>query len=308
LSEASRTFFERYDSDYGEEIPRLEPFARGLYHVRNRWLDPNHGRWTTRDPNATGQISLGMVVHHGRVAQPGVGAFNAGEHFSDGIATLQYTLSEPLSNTDALGLFSLGEVNLASSQMVDVYSDYAQNDLDAGIEARGTIQSILYGKSLDNMFDVYWAEDWSRSDDDYSSAGVTYIDAQTRANTMSRPGHVYAGTIPTIAGYHKHHIITKYSSTGKRIVEMLERKGLSKRNIQEFINSAENLMHVPAKKHGPGRHKNAYHDMIYNTLKRDLNGLTGSDAYEAMKKSVQHMRGRIRSTKYDVIKSPISIL
>jgi hypothetical protein len=121
---------------------------------------------------------------------------------------------------------------------------------------------------------------------------------------MSRPGHVYAGTIPTIAGYHKHHIITKYNTTGKRIVQMLERKGLSKRDIQEFINSAENLMHVPIKKHGPGRHKNAYHRMIETTLDRSIGTARGPEAMAKLRESIQRMKGEIRSSGYDVIKNP----
>lgn len=53
-------FFDRLDGrpdqdpSVGDGAFDLLPRGRGLYHVRNRTLDPVNGRWIQADPNATG--------------------------------------------------------------------------------------------------------------------------------------------------------------------------------------------------------------------------------------------------------------
>jgi hypothetical protein len=96
--------------------PQLEAGARGLYYVRNRWLDPWRGRWLTSDPNATGQPLCGLWFH------------STGEQMSlrrptlvgstaDGTNLYEYVRTDPINHRDPAGTVALRTPNTLASEL-----------------------------------------------------------------------------------------------------------------------------------------------------------------------------------------------
>jgi hypothetical protein len=121
------------------ETPRLVPFARGVYHVRNRAMLPGggstatvgqpglvesqtsptgwaltqaglssgaavHGRFMQADPNATGAVLVRDVIFHGQGVQPHIDEFELQSRFRDGANLYQYLHGHPWTSSDPLGL------------------------------------------------------------------------------------------------------------------------------------------------------------------------------------------------------------
>lgn len=63
-------FLDRLDVRVGlasdPELPRLVPFAHGLYQNRNRSYSPSLGRFLQQDPNQTAMALLSVISSHGR--------------------------------------------------------------------------------------------------------------------------------------------------------------------------------------------------------------------------------------------------
>jgi hypothetical protein len=186
-------FFERfdagvYDADYGEEIPRLEPFARGLYYVRNRWLDPKHGRWTTRDPNATGQVVEALLPMHGMVMSALSSVFEQYAHFGDSISTHCYVQASPVAMSDPMGLF-LGLAAQGVATGVDAWMNASGTLQDAadGLRMSFGVHDMLASYASMQDMDAEWATDWSLGDEDYSSRGNWLSDEQLEKMMENAP-------------------------------------------------------------------------------------------------------------------------
>src|SRR5690606_33119117 len=113
------------------DTPRLVPFARGLYHVRNRTLLPGggghtaialgsltcanpptcstwtlsqqglssgaavHGRFMQADPNATGMVLVRVVAFHGIKPAVTTDSFRLESRFADGENLYAYLAGSP---------------------------------------------------------------------------------------------------------------------------------------------------------------------------------------------------------------------
>jgi hypothetical protein len=84
----------------------LEPEAPVLIHARNRTYHPKLGRWLQRDPNATGQPLLEALAVNGQGFGSLMAMFSLDTHFADGANAYQFALSNPVNQSDPLGLRS----------------------------------------------------------------------------------------------------------------------------------------------------------------------------------------------------------
>jgi len=69
----------------GAELPRLVPFARVVYHNRNRAYAPSHGRFMQRDPNATAVALIEASASHGSGMGAVALAFSMEDMYGDGM-------------------------------------------------------------------------------------------------------------------------------------------------------------------------------------------------------------------------------
>jgi len=145
----------------GAELPRLVPFARVVYHNRNRAYTPSHGRFMQRDPNRTAMNVLADGVAQGRSPDARVQAFDLMQLYGDGANLFQYLGSSTWTNSDPMGLmigaaisFGLpGPGDMISSALSSLVSEYSAN--------------------LD--WDVQWATDWETGDDWHSRLDDRWI-------------------------------------------------------------------------------------------------------------------------------------
>jgi len=97
-------FFERYDA--GPYDPALVPGGKGLYYARNRFYDPVTGRWTTRDPNATGTVVAAALAMNGASLDAYADEADIPTQYGDGLSLYQYVGANPVDNRDPVGLFT----------------------------------------------------------------------------------------------------------------------------------------------------------------------------------------------------------
>jgi hypothetical protein len=167
------------------DTPRLVPFARGVYHNRNRTLIPGGGspqlvglagvvptgppgnawnsvalsqpglssgaavagRFMQADPNATGMVIATVAGYHGAATLVSGDSFDLRARFTDGSSLFQYLGSSSLAREYAMGLFFMPGP-----------SDFIT----------GVFQSLVEDYSMRLDFDVEWANDWSTPDDWHS--------------------------------------------------------------------------------------------------------------------------------------------
>jgi len=104
-------FFERFDADpyvggsNGNPPPAdsITPGAIGLYYNRNRWYSANLGRFTQRDPNASGLPILMAAAMNGEGLEAAAGGFDAATAYGDGMNLYQYVHSNPITGRDPMG-------------------------------------------------------------------------------------------------------------------------------------------------------------------------------------------------------------
>jgi hypothetical protein len=227
------------------DTPRIVPFARGLYHNRNRVYMPELGRLAQADPNASGQTVLDLPVYHGRAFRPATISFDIAARYADGGSLFAYMGGNPWQRSDAMGLF-----------FFDMAVRYAQVGHVAGKIAHGL--TSVYSENL--SFDVDWAMDWSQGDDwhsrlDSSWIARVYNDARIddavngqldptgglgeyilssgRNDAVEMATLLYKGRLITsLAGkFHLHHVLPRYfryiidrsSNFGVRIPDGLHR-------------------------------------------------------------------------------------
>ena len=95
-------FFDRFD---GSLTPSpVTPGAEGLYYNRNRHYAPVLGRFLQRDPNETGQETLGLF-YDGQAPSIASDGFNLNGVYGDGLSLFAYLDSNPVNGLDPTGLF-----------------------------------------------------------------------------------------------------------------------------------------------------------------------------------------------------------
>ncbi|HOW73396.1 MAG TPA: thrombospondin type 3 repeat-containing protein [Phycisphaerae bacterium] len=108
-------FFYRFDSGIGTP---LDTAASGLYYNRNRWYSPKLGRFTSKDPNETGEVVVSAMARSGEAVSILAGAFGASGRFADGTNLYGYLRNNPLNGLDPLGLYdSFSDVD---NRMADI--------------------------------------------------------------------------------------------------------------------------------------------------------------------------------------------
>jgi guanyl-specific ribonuclease Sa len=99
-----------------DESPRVVPFARVLYHNRNRIHNPRFGRFMQSDPNATGIVALDTLAYHGTAIGPIAVSPDLDAWLGDGANLHQYIGSNPWRGHDALGLtYTVGSVTVGTT-------------------------------------------------------------------------------------------------------------------------------------------------------------------------------------------------
>ncbi len=94
-------FFTRYDGTSSD--PTLAPDTAGLYNNRNRHYNPTLGRFMQRDPNETAAVLLESLAMKAQQLSIMVNAFDAKQHYMDGMNTYAYGGGNPF-HRDPLGL------------------------------------------------------------------------------------------------------------------------------------------------------------------------------------------------------------
>jgi hypothetical protein len=118
-------------------------FARAEY-------SPSLGRFLQRDPNAMGQpVMDDPSWFHGRAPVHLPLSVDIGRHYQDGMNTYQYVKSNPLTNSDPLGLFVMSPLDT----------------LAVGMEVKSLVKDMFEQYSFFQEYDLEWALDWSVSDD-----------------------------------------------------------------------------------------------------------------------------------------------
>jgi RHS repeat-associated protein len=193
-------FFERLDAgiarwrgspgpngELTESTPQLEPHARGLYYVRNRWLDPHRGRWLTSDPNATGQPLVGLNWGGGASATQ-IDTPDLRLWLGNGSNLYGYVESDPINQDDPAGLFALG-LSLMQAGM-DAYAS-AEGVLDSARMMRNEafgLRGMIDTYAAMQLMDAEIAMDWSMPDDWFHSTGWYGFANQSVGGGDAMPG------------------------------------------------------------------------------------------------------------------------
>jgi hypothetical protein len=183
--------------DAAIETPKLVPFARGVYHVRNRAYIPGggspsllglaslsytgppgntwqvsqnglssgaavQGRWMQADPNATGMVVESEPRFHGRALDGEVNLFDLTTRFGNGPDLYEYLEGGPWTHADPTGL--------------DLFTDVASFGFEVTIwTLRGGMESMTDQYATNMESDVEWALDWDMGDDWHTRGESSWI-------------------------------------------------------------------------------------------------------------------------------------
>ncbi len=151
-------FVDRLDA--AVDAPRLTANARILYHNRNRTAHPELGRFLQKDPNATAMVLLANEYHHGSSLTAGIDLFNLDGRYTDGANLYAYVGSNPIANSDPMGLF-IGMTSFlipGPSAMIG-----------------GAAASMVGEYAANQLWDADWALDWSMPDDMHSRLDNSWV-------------------------------------------------------------------------------------------------------------------------------------
>jgi YD repeat-containing protein len=139
----------------GFDVPGLVPFAKGIYHNRNRVYMPELGRFTQADPNASGQTLLDLPVYHGRAITAAAVNFDFSARYADGGSLFAYMGGNPWVQSDSMGLLSWG----GAAQNGLLYALPGPADM-----IRSVLAELLTDYAANMEWDFEWAMDWSMDD------------------------------------------------------------------------------------------------------------------------------------------------
>ncbi len=163
----------------GTDPPRLAPYARTLYHVRNRNYAPHLGRWLQLDPNASGRDVLEASVYAGRGFHAASMAFGLEEMYGDGGSLFAYLGGAPLQGRDPAGLYSINEWWRDTREGAGVVLNglgTATAGADAGGLIGAVLEAMIQNYSMNLEADLDWAGDWSQGDDWHSRTSAEWVD------------------------------------------------------------------------------------------------------------------------------------
>jgi len=95
-------FFERYDS--GADEPGIAANAAGIYYNRARFYTPYLGRFLQKDMNAAGLPIVAALAFNAAALDAFLDAFDAQNHYGDGLNLYAYVGSNPVGRRDPSGL------------------------------------------------------------------------------------------------------------------------------------------------------------------------------------------------------------
>ncbi len=153
------------------DTPRIVPFARGLYHNRNRVYMPELGRFAQADPNASGQTLLDLPLHHGRAFSAVAVEFDLASRFVDGGSLYGYLRNNSWVRSDPSGLFSVGGMLGGVAGAAAMFALPGPGDFITGV-----LKAVVTDYAANMEFDLAWAMDWSLPDDDHSRTENGWIE------------------------------------------------------------------------------------------------------------------------------------
>ncbi|MBS0190197.1 MAG: HNH endonuclease, partial [Planctomycetes bacterium] len=127
------------------ENQRLVPDGRLIAYARNRTLDIDKGRWLQMDPNETAIRVIDTLVSHGctQLFRPSVASVQG--RASSTIHFFQYTTSNPVANSDHLGLM-LDTLMEASEEAIRWQQAY-----ERGKKALNIARQIVAGVEMESI-------------------------------------------------------------------------------------------------------------------------------------------------------------
>jgi len=260
--------------------------------MRNRVYSPSMGRFFQPDPNATAMMLIEAASYHGRGLDAMVAAFDVQGPYGDGMNLYEYLGSSPWQQRDPLGLF-----------FGDAVDAYATMGFTAGYLAyRLTSQ---YAENLGH--DVDWATDWDMPDDWHTRGDSSWVQAIYDEVNINASVYGYVNPIPNFAsgngpamggvrqwqrmarafnqgGQVAHHIVSWYKKTAKRFKELKAEHGFS-----ATLWGMENMLPL-AKKDHRGRHRQIYHDRVFDHLAMRLSGKYGDEASKMFHKALAELK------------------
>jgi hypothetical protein len=138
-------FFDRFTTAAAD--PQLVPGGIGVCRAANRVYRPDLGRWMQRDPNATAQLIVEALAFNGQALTILRAAFDLEAHYGDGMNGYEFVRSNPINNTDALGLVSFLDILITG---VDHAVRRAGNAAVV-LAARGAFTSVAAALALRNQ-------------------------------------------------------------------------------------------------------------------------------------------------------------
>ncbi len=249
------------------DTPRLVPFARGLYHVRNRTLLPGggghtaialesltcanpptcstwtlsqqglssgaavHGRFMQADPNATGMVLVRVVAFHGIKPAVTTDSFRLESRFADGENLYAYLAGSPWRQSDPMGLYMWGGPT---------------DTLFTGGAAFALTHLLLEGHRFITGEAAEWASDWDRDDAEIEDLAMM---ATTLAGQIDDEVDEIAGAYaPFIASAGAS---TRYLKLGKLTIRAMKLGGKAGKAFLAWLNSGpKNVTLYITKKNG----------------------------------------------------------
>lgn len=121
------------------DVPRVVPFAKHLYHNRNRAYLPNIGRFAQADPNGSGIGIAELPLYHGRKVSSVVVSCSVESRYHDGGSLYGYLGLNPRIRCDEMGL------SWDSFELVDDYMSTSTGSSVALMERLvGTVKAGAY--------------------------------------------------------------------------------------------------------------------------------------------------------------------
>jgi len=162
----------------GFDVLRIVPYARGLYHNRNRVYVPELGRFAQADPNASGVGVMHQSTFNGKTSCVQNPFFSMFERYENGANIHGYCDSRPLQRDDVLGLEwtddgSFDDVILPALSFMEEalpipVLGMTLSVLDFWTTAVPFIQGyhkFVQDAAYAGEEELDWALDWSQSDD-----------------------------------------------------------------------------------------------------------------------------------------------
>lgn len=161
------------------------------WHNRNRTLLSEHGRFAQRDPNGSGQGVGSSSTMAGVASSAPETSLDGSSMFADGASLYAYAGASPVMHTDPGGLFIGGILGMfAPTTGMDIYSDYNDSAIDAGLSMTDSINDLLNGYGMDQLLSIDLIMDWDTPDSAIGTASLAAV------AVIRKPGHDIHHIVP----------------------------------------------------------------------------------------------------------------